>query len=589
MPPLSSRLNLKNLENSDQSVGPAAGGTKSTSTGSSDTEMKNSSIPIQRNENNSDDKESSNDASNETSDSDKSLVSHKRNLGKSKIPSRKEEEDNEADDERPAELVEEASPADEIAATDGAAPLTKRFFCSTCNQGFTRKHNMVSHELIHLSSKPHVCTLCSILFRRIHDLKRHEKLHTGEKPFHCEKCNRRFARTDALTRHLNSPNACSGKVKEETSLASASGKLEEADPLASKPLHSASGSSSNSVVLTDMSAKTTSATETSIEGRLGSDVSLKKVSDKPRSIIAAAGSLSSDSLAGGISDTINKANYDVHRWRAFQHQQQNSQKHGLNYPYNTTITTTTTTVTTENEHIDESERRRRSSHNEIGNEQQGNTSRSFQENQGQHYHHHYHHHHHHSENRSNNKNVPGGLASWSIPSDREVHHDGQFRKHDEFYPRDIRASRKEPDGGNSSREFKSTFGNMSHGEFSPRHSFDLGFASQEQIQGGPRFSSFSDGSRNQGPLQRESFNRAPLAKWPSQPENKFPYSVESSRPPIARFVSMEKYADLLNYTNDLQASLSMMDGRIKILEHAEHQREEDEQASPKRRKSSHDE
>ncbi|KAI5954382.1 hypothetical protein KGF54_002157 [Candida jiufengensis] len=88
--------------------------------------------------------------------------------------------------------------------------LPRKYFCKTCNQGFTRKHNMVSHELIHSSLKPHVCNICNLKFRRIHDLKRHEKLHTGEKPFSCDKCSRRFARPDALTRHQNSANACSG-------------------------------------------------------------------------------------------------------------------------------------------------------------------------------------------------------------------------------------------------------------------------------------------------------------------------------------------------------------------------------------------
>ena len=58
--------------------------------------------------------------------------------------------------------------------------LVKRYFCKICAQGFTRKHNMVSHELIHSSLKPHICQVCNLRFRRIHDLKRHEKLHTGE-------------------------------------------------------------------------------------------------------------------------------------------------------------------------------------------------------------------------------------------------------------------------------------------------------------------------------------------------------------------------------------------------------------------------
>lgn len=89
----------------------------------------------------------------------------------------------------------------------------KKYYCSTCNKGFSRKHNMVSHELIHSQVKPHVCSVCSSTFRRIHDLKRHEKLHTGEKPFKCQYCPKSFARPDSLTRHQNSQSACPGLVR----------------------------------------------------------------------------------------------------------------------------------------------------------------------------------------------------------------------------------------------------------------------------------------------------------------------------------------------------------------------------------------
>lgn len=99
--------------------------------------------------------------------------------------------------------------------------LPKKFFCKTCNQGFTRKHNMISHELIHSTSKAHYCTTCSLKFRRYHDLKRHEKSHTGEKPFRCGKCGRKFARLDALSRHKNSASACSSTLNNLTKLSSA--------------------------------------------------------------------------------------------------------------------------------------------------------------------------------------------------------------------------------------------------------------------------------------------------------------------------------------------------------------------------------
>lgn len=91
-----------------------------------------------------------------------------------------------------------------------------KFHCRICHQGFTRKHNMISHELIHSKLKPHTCSVCNATFRRIHDLKRHEKLHTGEKPYQCDKCHRKFSRPDSLTRHQNSPNACLAKINDST-------------------------------------------------------------------------------------------------------------------------------------------------------------------------------------------------------------------------------------------------------------------------------------------------------------------------------------------------------------------------------------
>ncbi|KAG5420629.1 hypothetical protein I9W82_002510 [Candida metapsilosis] len=102
-------------------------------------------------------------------------------------------------------------------SSTGKQRQPRKYFCKTCNQGFTRKHNMVSHELIHSSLKPHVCSICNLRFRRIHDLKRHEKLHTGEKPYSCERCSRRFARPDALTRHQNSANACTSNANNSSS------------------------------------------------------------------------------------------------------------------------------------------------------------------------------------------------------------------------------------------------------------------------------------------------------------------------------------------------------------------------------------
>lgn len=115
------------------------------------------------------------------------------------------------------------------------SPLPKQYFCKICGQGFTRKHNMISHELIHSSLKPHVCQTCSLKFRRVHDLRRHEKVHTGEKPNVCQKCFKGFARTDALVKHQNSANACLGNKKLTENNKSKDRALIKPDPISSSP------------------------------------------------------------------------------------------------------------------------------------------------------------------------------------------------------------------------------------------------------------------------------------------------------------------------------------------------------------------
>ncbi|PVU99508.1 hypothetical protein BB559_000635 [Furculomyces boomerangus] len=50
-------------------------------------------------------------------------------------------------------------------------------------------------------SRPFKCPTCEQSFSRNHDLKRHIKIHTGIKPYKCKRCNKRFGRSDALKRH----------------------------------------------------------------------------------------------------------------------------------------------------------------------------------------------------------------------------------------------------------------------------------------------------------------------------------------------------------------------------------------------------
>ncbi|KAI8323681.1 hypothetical protein GQ54DRAFT_237357, partial [Martensiomyces pterosporus] len=45
------------------------------------------------------------------------------------------------------------------------------------------------------------CPTCDQSFSRNHDLKRHVKIHSGHKPHRCPKCGKCFGRSDALKRH----------------------------------------------------------------------------------------------------------------------------------------------------------------------------------------------------------------------------------------------------------------------------------------------------------------------------------------------------------------------------------------------------
>ncbi|KAJ2710361.1 transcriptional regulator of sulfur amino acid metabolism [Coemansia spiralis] len=50
-------------------------------------------------------------------------------------------------------------------------------------------------------ARPFKCETCEQSFSRNHDLKRHVKIHSGVKPHKCPKCGKSFGRSDALKRH----------------------------------------------------------------------------------------------------------------------------------------------------------------------------------------------------------------------------------------------------------------------------------------------------------------------------------------------------------------------------------------------------
>lgn len=582
MPPLSSRLNVKNLEKVD----PPSHAT--TSTGSES--ESNSSIDNHHHKESSNDasNEGSNDISNDTSNDNSNEISNSDSEQGVMLPLRMESNSNitsqnrdgkknqsldcDADDEQPAEDEHPADNAGDVVdeVTEDITSSTaqsKRFFCSWCNQGFTRKHNMVSHELIHLSLKPHICLVCSALFRRIHDLKRHEKLHTGEKPFHCDRCTRGFARPDALTRHLNSPNACSGKPKED-----------EIHPTTKKPAAetepSEGDSVANSAPPTDSLAKagsSTITTEATSEGALGGDATEKPPAGL-RFLVVAAGT-SSDSL-GGISD-INKKNYDVHRWRAYQRQQESYKKNN-DFQYNQPSGSNSGFFDPDQGTSYDSARmlaQNRMMEHQIA---------SNPTYQGQHHHHHHYHHHHHNEEMINQNR--SGMVSWSISSDREVHQDGQFRKHDEYYPRDIRGSRKESGRGSgreSGRKESSRNEKMRNDTMRNDTIRTMPLTRRPPVEKG------YDTSDKRGLNLFQSYSEVPTGSTQQRQYREPNWPIPGGQDP--GFVSMERYTNLVNYTNDLQASLSKMNDRIIFLENAEHKRETDdhhqELLTKKKRKS----
>lgn len=371
MPPLSSLMNIRNLDNAPANQWGFESGSQ---------------------------RDLSNEASYETSDSDNF---------------RRPDSDDKHDADRPvpidevpedsSEVTIKAEPLDaEADATSADAP--RRFVCKVCNQAFTRKHNMVSHELTHLAAKPHQCPLCELLFRRIHDLRRHEKLHTGEKPYHCLRCQRRFARPDALTRHLHSPHACVAGDESVDSIGPEDEAMAEPEVDQSAEPMELERQLLGLVLTTDMSNRPESSSGSTSDVTAGgkdafvTDVPKESPKAAPMEVVIEPASASASCGSSGGSDNgalvglpLNRSNYDMFRMKALQQQQQ------LAAP---------------------------------------GKVRGFS--REQHFHHHFHHYHHNGEDREQQSG-----NAWSL-SDRELRADGKFSKHDDVYPRDIRQPRQDP-------------------------------------------------------------------------------------------------------------------------------------------------
>ncbi|KAJ1531227.1 hypothetical protein HK096_007521 [Nowakowskiella sp. JEL0078] len=88
-------------------------------------------------------------------------------------------------------------------------PFQKQYPCDHigCNKSYTRKYNLISHQLsAHSHIRPYSCPVsgCSASFSRPHDLRRHTRsIHSAYRPYKCSNCDMTFARSDALKRHTD--------------------------------------------------------------------------------------------------------------------------------------------------------------------------------------------------------------------------------------------------------------------------------------------------------------------------------------------------------------------------------------------------
>ena len=79
----------------------------------------------------------------------------------------------------------------------------KKYKCSYCDRGFTRRDNMKKHiAAVHEGQKPFKCSICEASFTQSHHLKTHTKtVHEGQK-FKCSICDSSFTQSGDLKRHI---------------------------------------------------------------------------------------------------------------------------------------------------------------------------------------------------------------------------------------------------------------------------------------------------------------------------------------------------------------------------------------------------
>ncbi|XP_037700394.1 zinc finger protein 239-like [Choloepus didactylus] len=77
----------------------------------------------------------------------------------------------------------------------------KPYKCDECGKAFIVKSSLILHYRVHTLDRPYECDQCGKTFNWSSDLSKHQRIHTGEKPYECSVCNKAFNQTSDLIKH----------------------------------------------------------------------------------------------------------------------------------------------------------------------------------------------------------------------------------------------------------------------------------------------------------------------------------------------------------------------------------------------------